>query len=52
MRSDFRKSSPVDGKNQIRNGGDNVGTCVEGCILIMHSDFDEAIKLDLFKGLD
>ena len=31
VKSEFRKSSPIDGKNQIRNEGNYVGSSV-GCI--------------------
>ena len=29
MKSDFKKSLPIDEKNQIRNGEDYVGSCVD-----------------------
>ena len=39
MKSDFKKSSPIDGKDQIRNEEDHVESCARGCILTVCDDF-------------
>ena len=39
MKSDFKWSSPIDKKIQIKNGGDSLRFCVGGCMLIVCDDF-------------
>ena len=50
MKSDFKKSLPIDEKNQIRNGQDYVGSCVGGCIFIVCGDFLWVIRFNSSKG--